>query len=113
MSDDRIELCPHVRVVERNGSGNGTEGISTASRVAVSTPLVASAHTREAQNETGPLVGVKAGGDDDAIHFHGEVDGITVCGLDATTRNIARRAGDVDCWTCQRWGLADRERRDA
>lgn len=30
MSESRSELCPHVRVVERNGSGNGTENTLSA-----------------------------------------------------------------------------------
>ena len=55
-----------------------------------------------------PLIGVKAGGDDDAIHFIAEDGELTICGMEAASRNICKEAGDVDCWTCQRWGRGDR-----
>lgn len=57
--------------------------------------------------ETGGMdVGVKAGGMDDAVH--GSADGhTTLCGLDATTRNVVAPAevpewdvGGAWCWTC-------------
>lgn len=52
------------------------------------------------------MVGVKAGGYDDAIH--GSADGqVTLCDLDATTRNIVTPdevpdwdVGGAWCWTC-------------